>query len=73
MITYEVFSSERARAAVIAGGYRGGVEVEIFHADVWADEPGAVVGQVVTSFAEAVAPHLPSVDRLGHTALEGGR
>ncbi len=48
----------RWTAAVSDAGYTGDVEVEIFNAEVWARDPGAVVAQVVERYAELVAPHL---------------
>jgi sugar phosphate isomerase/epimerase len=45
-------------AAVAATGYTGPVEVEIFNADVWADDPDHVMDRMVSSFAELVAPSL---------------
>lgn len=44
--------------AVTAAGYAGDVEVEIFNAEIWADDPAAVVRRVVESFGHAVSPHL---------------
>jgi sugar phosphate isomerase/epimerase len=44
--------------AVIATGYDRDIEVEIFHADVWADEPANVVRRTAEAFAAAVSPHL---------------
>ena len=45
-------------AAVIATGYDRDIEVEIFHADVWADAPDNVVRRTAEAFATAVSPHL---------------
>jgi len=45
-------------AAVAATGYDGPVEVEIFNADVWAEDPDHVMGRMVESFGRLVAPHL---------------
>jgi sugar phosphate isomerase/epimerase len=39
-------------AAVVAAGYDGDVEVEIFNADVWATDPDAVVATVVSRHEE---------------------
>ena len=44
--------------AVIATGYERDIEVEIFHADVWADAPANVVRRTAEAFAAAVSPHL---------------
>jgi sugar phosphate isomerase/epimerase len=44
--------------AVVDAGYRGDVEVEIFHADVWAADPAAVAARVAETFGAAVSPHL---------------
>lgn len=44
--------------AVQATGYDRDIEVEIFHADVWADDPARVVRRTAEAFATAVAPHL---------------
>lgn len=45
-------------AAVAAAGYRGDVEVEIFHADVWAAPGKAVVDTLARRYVELVAPYL---------------
>jgi sugar phosphate isomerase/epimerase len=45
-------------AAVAATGYAGPVEVEIFNADVWADDPDHVMARMVSTFAEFIAPSL---------------
>jgi sugar phosphate isomerase/epimerase len=42
-------------SAVAATGYDGDIEVEIFNAAVWADDPEVVVARTVRSFAE----HIP--------------
>lgn len=44
--------------AVVAAGYTGDVEVEIFNEAVWGSDPAAVASRVAGSFAEHVAPHL---------------
>lgn len=44
--------------AVEAAGYRGDIEVELFHADIWASPFDEVARRTRESFAEAVAPHL---------------
>ncbi len=48
-------------SAVEATGYRRDIEVEIFHADVWADTPQHVVERTVDAFGAAVSPHLTAV------------
>jgi len=45
-------------AAVAAAGYTGPIEVEIFNAEVWADDPDSVMARMVSTFAEFVAPSL---------------
>ncbi|HEX6345826.1 sugar phosphate isomerase/epimerase family protein [Umezawaea sp.] len=40
---------------VAAAGYTGDVEVEIFNADVWREDPDTVVATVVRAFAEHVS------------------
>ncbi len=45
-------------AAVAATGYAGPVEVEIFNADVWADDPDHVMDRMVETFGRLVAPSL---------------
>ncbi|WP_251447970.1 sugar phosphate isomerase/epimerase family protein [Microbacterium sp. USTB-Y] len=45
--------------AVMATGYDRDIEVEIFNADIWAQDPAAVVQRTAASFGEAVSPHLP--------------
>lgn len=44
--------------AVSAAGYRGDVEVEIFHADVWAAPPEQVVATLARRYVALVADHL---------------
>lgn len=43
---------------VTAAGYRGDVEVEIFNADVWAEEPRRVVDTMTRRYRELVLPGL---------------
>ncbi len=45
-------------AAVSGAGYTGDVEVEIFNAEVWAAEGGAVVSTMARRYVELVQPHL---------------
>jgi sugar phosphate isomerase/epimerase len=49
-------------AAVADAGYAGDVEVEIFNADLWAEEPAAVVARTAEAFARTVGlrPALPA-------------
>lgn len=44
--------------AVIATGYDRDIEVEIFHADIWADDPANVVRRTAEAFAASVSPFL---------------
>ncbi|NQX27363.1 sugar phosphate isomerase/epimerase [Microbacteriaceae bacterium VKM Ac-2854] len=44
--------------AVLAAGYTGDIEVEIFNADIWAAPYAEVAARVASSFADVVAPHL---------------
>ncbi|HLU57312.1 MAG TPA: sugar phosphate isomerase/epimerase family protein [Pseudonocardia sp.] len=44
--------------AVAAAGYTGDVEVEIFHADVWAAPGEEVVATMARRYVELVQPHL---------------
>lgn len=44
--------------AVAAAGYPGDVEVEIFHADVWAAPGAEVVATMARRYVELVQPHL---------------
>jgi sugar phosphate isomerase/epimerase len=44
--------------AVAAAGYSGDVEVEIFHADVWAAPGDQVVATMARRYVELVQPHL---------------
>lgn len=44
--------------AVIATGYTRDIEVEIFNADIWADDPARVVRRTAETFGAAVSPHL---------------
>ncbi|MDT5036808.1 MAG: hypothetical protein QOE03_1993 [Micromonosporaceae bacterium] len=45
---------EPLTAAVLAAGYTGDIEVEIFNADVWATDPDTVTATVVRRYAEHV-------------------
>ena len=45
--------------AVIETGYDRDIEVEIFNADIWAQDPAEVVRRTAESFGSAVSPHLP--------------
>ncbi len=47
--------------AVIATGYDCDIEVEIFHADIWADDPANVVRRTAETFAASVSPLLAPV------------
>lgn len=44
--------------AVIATGYDRDIEVEIFNADIWADDPAAVVRRTAETFGASVSPFL---------------
>lgn len=44
--------------AVAATGYDRDVEVEIFNADIWAQDPAEVVRRTAESFTATVSPHL---------------
>ncbi|MFD5226300.1 sugar phosphate isomerase/epimerase family protein [Microbacterium sp. NPDC058342] len=44
--------------AVIETGYDRDIEVELFNADIWADDPARVVARTAASFGEAISPHL---------------
>ena len=44
--------------SVLAAGWTGAVEVEIFHEGVWAQDPAVVAERVAESFGTAVAPGL---------------
>jgi len=45
--------------AVVATGYDRDIEVEIFNAEIWAEDPAEVVRRTAASFAQTVSPHLP--------------
>ena len=45
--------------AVLAAGYRGDIEVEIFNQNIWDDDPDAVVGHTIAGFDAAISPDLP--------------
>lgn len=47
-------------AAVAATGYDRDIEVEIFNAAVWADQPEVVVDRTIRSFADRIPQHLPA-------------
>jgi hypothetical protein len=44
--------------AVAAAGYAGDVEVEIFHADVWAAPGEQVLATLARRYVELVEPYL---------------
>jgi len=44
--------------AVLAAGYVGDVEVEIFHADVWAAPPADVVATAARRYVQLIEPYL---------------
>jgi sugar phosphate isomerase/epimerase len=44
--------------AVLATGYDGDIEVEIFNETVWADDPLQVAHRAARSFAAAISPHI---------------
>jgi sugar phosphate isomerase/epimerase len=44
--------------AVVATGYDRDIEVEIFNADIWAQDPADVVRRTALAFSSAVSPHL---------------
>jgi len=44
--------------AVVAAGYRGDIEVEIFNADLWAAPPTQVVNTMVERYLRLVQPYL---------------
>ncbi|GAA2011609.1 sugar phosphate isomerase/epimerase family protein [Microbacterium ulmi] len=46
--------------AVMETGYDRDIEVEIFHADVWATAPDEAVRRTAAAFGAAVSPHLAS-------------
>jgi len=48
--------------AVVATGYDRDIEVEIFHADIWADDPAAVVRRTAETFGRSVSPFLAPAD-----------
>jgi len=45
--------------AVVATGYDQDIEVEIFNADIWAQDAAEVVRRTAESFTATVSPHLP--------------
>jgi sugar phosphate isomerase/epimerase len=47
-------------AAVHAAGYRGDIEIEIFHADVWAADPDALARTLKRRYVSEVAVSLPA-------------
>ncbi|WP_104127743.1 sugar phosphate isomerase/epimerase [Cryobacterium sp. Y57] len=55
-----VIDFEAITRAVLAAGYTGDIEVEIFNRDIW-DAPAAeVVARTIASFGTSVGVHLPS-------------
>ena len=44
--------------AVLDAGYTGQIEVEIFNEEIWATPPEDVVRRTISTFADAVSPHL---------------
>lgn len=66
-----VIDLQTLTAAVVATGYDRDIEVEIFHADIWADDPAAVVRRTAETFGASVAPFLapaPARPALPHPA-----
>jgi sugar phosphate isomerase/epimerase len=53
-----VIDFEMLTRSIAATGYGGFVEVEIFNADVWADDPDTVCATVSERFDRLVAPYL---------------
>lgn len=45
--------------AVIETGYDRDIEVELFNADIWSDDPAKVVARTSQAFTAAITPHLP--------------
>lgn len=44
--------------AIEQAGYTGDIEVELFNAEIWADDPAAVAAHTAAAYADSVAPHL---------------
>lgn len=44
--------------AVLDTGYDRDIEVELFNADIWADDPRLVVERTIAGFGAAISPHL---------------
>ena len=49
--------------AVVASGYEGDIEVEIFNEEVWATEPSLAIERTAAAFSKAITPHLPVAPR----------
>lgn len=45
--------------SVVAAGYTGDVEVEIFNAEIWDSAPAEVVRRTAEAFHATISPHLP--------------
>jgi hypothetical protein len=46
--------------AVLATGYQGDIEVEIFNQDVWDADPAEIARRTVRAFDACVAPSVPA-------------
>jgi sugar phosphate isomerase/epimerase len=44
-------------SAVAGAGYTGAIEVEIFNADIWAADPGAVLATALARYRQLIEPH----------------
>lgn len=52
-------------SAVVATGYDRDIEVEIFNAEIWAEDSAIVVRRTADAFAETISPFLGSDDTRG--------
>jgi sugar phosphate isomerase/epimerase len=58
--------------AVLATGYQGDIEVEIFNQDVWDADPAEIARRTVRAFDACVAPSVPAHEPLPAPAASNG-
>ena len=70
---WDNFVARRSRGddVMVSIGFSGDVEVEIFHADVWAADGAATVATLARRYVELVEPHLATAGTTIRTP--GGR
>jgi sugar phosphate isomerase/epimerase len=59
--------------AVLAAGYAGDIEVEIFNQQIWDADPAQVARRTADAFDACVAPSLPGLEPTGTGTASNGR